>query len=300
MSPRTRKPRQSQDIERLSIYGEAGSPGADLHLEAMQARAEALAYSIRPHVHPGMLQLLFATDGICRATVDGAVLTLRAPCLASIPGGVAHCFDFGPEATGWILTVAHDHVLDAPLVRNEDNTTSLLREPQVVDLRPHPRQATLLGMLFEQLDDELRTQQRGQRAGIEYLLRLILLHHWRAIETRQDSRHDDRDRTLFYDFRELLEQNFARPWSIPEYARRLKCSPLRLNRVCRAFTGQTANGVILGRLGEESRRLLQFTTAPAAHIGARLGFHEPSYFARFFRRQNGVTPGEFRQGRKAP
>jgi AraC family transcriptional regulator, transcriptional activator of pobA len=300
MPPRIRKPRQSQDIERLTIYGEAGSPGADLHLEAMQARAEALAYTIRPHVHPGMLQLLFATGGVCKATVDGSVQTLHAPCLASIPGGVAHCFEFGPEARGWILTVAHDHVLDAPLVRNEDNITSLLREPQVVDLRPNPRQATVLEMLFVQLDEELRTQRRGQRAGIEYLLRLILLHHWRAIETRQDSRHNDRDRSLFYDFRALLEQNFARQWSIPEYARRLKCSPLRLNRVCRVFTGQTANGVILRRLGEESRRLLLFTTAPAAHIGARLGFQEPSYFARFFRRQNGVTPGEFRQGRKAP
>jgi AraC-like DNA-binding protein len=38
-----------------------------------------------------------------------------------------------------------------------------------------------------------------------------------------------------------------------------------------------------------------FTTAPAAHIAARLGFPEPSYFTRFFRRQNGMTPGDFRQ-----
>ena len=300
VAPRTRKPRPDQEIQRLAIYGETLAPGSkgaapDLHLEAMQARAEALAYTVRPHVHPGMLQLLFASGGVCKATIDGVAHTLVAPCLASIPGGIAHCFNFGPDAAGWILTVAHDHVLEAPLVRNEDSVTSLLRQPHIVELARHPEHEALLRMLFTQLDEELRSQRRGRRAGVEYFLRLILLQHWRAVETREDARHDDRDRRLFYDFRALLEENFSRHWTVPEYARRLKCTPQRLNGVCRAFTRQTANGVILGRLGEEARRLLVFTTAPAAHIAARLGFQEPSYFTRFFRRQNGLTPGEFRQ-----
>jgi AraC family transcriptional activator of pobA len=300
MPPRTRKPRQSLEIERQAIYGEARLPDSDLHLEAMQERAEVLAYTVRPHVHPGMLQLLFALGGVCKATIDGITHTLVSPCLVSIPGGIAHCFNFGPDAAGWILTVAHDHVLEAPLVRNEDNVTSLLRQPHLVDLAGLEQQEALLRTLFTQLDEELRMRRRGQRAGIEYFLRLILLQHWRAVETGQDARHDDRDRRLFYDFRALLEENFTRHWTVPEYSRRLKCSPLRLNRVCRAFTRQTANGVILGRLGEEARRLLVFTTAPAAHVGARLGFQEPSYFTRFFRRQTGVTPGEFRQRQTAP
>jgi AraC family transcriptional regulator, transcriptional activator of pobA len=295
MPPRIRRPQPAQEIERHAIYGKVGSPVSDLHLEAMQDRAEALAYTVRPHVHPGMLQLLFATGGVCKATIDGSIHTLVAPCLASIPGGVGHCFNFGPDAAGWILTVAHDHVLDAPLVRNEDSVTALLRQPHLVGLADYPRQAALLATLFSQLDEELRTEQRGRRAGVEYLLRLILLHYWRAVETRDEARHDDGDRRLFYDFRALLEQNLTLQWTVPEYARRLKCTPLRLNRVCRAFTRQTANAVILARLGEEARRLLVFTTAPAAHIGARLGFQEPSYFTRFFRRQTGMTPGAFRE-----
>ena len=80
MSPRRRNPQQDQEIQRLAIYGEAapsrpGQPALlDLHLEAMQARAEQLAYTVRPHVHPGMLQLLFAGGGVCRATIDGDAL----------------------------------------------------------------------------------------------------------------------------------------------------------------------------------------------------------------------------------
>ena len=297
MPPRARRSRPAPDIERLPIYGDASAPPVQLHLEAMQARAEALAYTVRPHVHPGMLQLLFATDGVCRATLDGRTHTLVAPCLASIPGGTAHCFNFGPDAAGWILTVAHEQVLDAPLVRNEDTVTALLRAPHLVDLLDAPRQSALFETLFAQLDEELRSQRRGRRAGVEYLLRLILLHHWRAVETRGEARHADRERSLFYDFRALLEQHFTSHWTVPDYARRLRSTPQRLNRACRAITGQTANAVVLGRLGEEARRLLLFTTAPAAHIGTRLGFQEPSYFTRFFRRLNGMTPGEFRRRR---
>ncbi len=241
-----------------------------------------------------MLQLLFATGGVCRATIDGAAHTLVAPCLASIPGGVAHCFNFGPDAAGWILTVAHDHVLEAPLVRNEESVTSLLREPHVVDLSQNPPQAALLASLFAQLDEELRTDRRGRRAGIEYFLRLILLQHWRAVETREDARHDDRDRRLFYDFRALLEQNFNRHWTVPEYASELHLTESRLTDICRRFANRSPKRLIFDRQLREARRLLLFSDSTVSEIAWQLGFKDPAYFARFFNRLTGCSPSAYR------
>ena len=298
MCPRPRKPDADGGIQRLSIYGQAGTLAVDLHLEAMQARAAALDYTVKPHVHPDMLQVMLGLAGVCEATIDGVTHQVAAPCMVSIPGGTAHCFNFGDDARGWILTTSHQRVLAAPLARNEDNVTALLRQPHIVTLAAASPHVVLISALFRQLQEELHTDHGGQRAGIEYTLRLILLHHWRAVDhQQQQSRHSDRDRQLFYDFRALVEQHFQQQWPITEYTRRLKCSQPRLNQVCREFSGLTANGVILGRLGEEARRLLAFTTGPAAHIGYRLGFQEPSYFTRFFKRQTGMTPGAFRANR---
>jgi AraC family transcriptional activator of pobA len=273
----------------------------DLHIEELQSRASSLHYSIKPHAHRDMLQLFVSVSGRCVATIDGEVHRIAGPCAISIPGGMAHCFEFGPSAKGWILTIAHRRVIAAPLDRNDDNVAALLRGPHVA--RARRGSAYLRGMtaLLAMLHDEFHAARRGRRAALEHLASLVLLHHWREVEPhRAPGAHEDRDRRLFYEFRALVEQHHARQWSIADYARTLRCSQPRLNRVCRQLGGASANGIVLDRLCEEARRLLAFTTAPASGIGRQLGFQEPSYFARFFRTRTGMTPGEFRARRDVP
>jgi AraC-like DNA-binding protein len=45
----------------------------------------------------------------------------------------------------------------------------------------------------------------------------------------------------------------------------------------------------------EAKRLLAYTTLPIALIGDRLGFDDPTNFVKFFKREAGCTPGEFRR-----
>jgi len=300
MNPRSRTARTPADIRRVGIYGEPSAPaaGLDLHIEKLQARAQALDYSIKPHVHPDMLQLFVALSGKCVATIDGDAHQLCSPCVVSIPGGVVHCFEFNPGAKGWVLTVSHRRVIEAPLNRNDDNVASLLRQSHVLEVTRDSPYAEELTTLLHLLHQEFNAERTSRHTCLEYLLRLILIHHWRAVEhARPAASHADRDRRLFYDFRALVEQHYAEQWTIANYARALRCSQPRLNRVCRLLGNSTSNGIILGRLCEEARRLLTFTTAPAASIGYRLGFQEPSYFTRFFKKQTRQTPGEFRARR---
>jgi AraC-like DNA-binding protein len=44
-------------------------------------------------------------------------------------------------------------------------------------------------------------------------------------------------------------------------------------------------------------RALVFTGQPIHEVSYDLGFADPSHFARFFRKQTGMTPQEFREGR---
>jgi AraC family transcriptional activator of pobA len=290
-------PRNVPVIQHTGIYRDpttmAGMP--DLHVEPLQARAQALGYSVKPHVHQNLLQVFVSLEGRCMATIDGLVHRLEGPCTVSVPGGIAHCFEFGPDARGWILTVAHERVIAAPLNRNEDNVASLLRQPHVVKDHAGSAHVAAMAQLMELLYREFHAQRAGRQACLEYLLRLILVHQWREVEHWPPTGvHADRDRQLFYDFRALVEQHYAEQWPVAEYATALSCSQPRLNRVCRQFSGHTANRIVLERVCEEAKRLLAFTTAPAVSIGSRLGFQEPSYFTRFFKQRVHQTPGEFR------
>jgi AraC family transcriptional activator of pobA len=297
------KTRAKQQVAAMAhhagLYGDdAGPAGAlDLHVEELQARAQALGYAVKPHMHPNLLQLFVALAGRCIATIDGQVHQLAAPCMVSIPGGIAHCFEFGADARGWILTVAHERVIAAPLNRNADNVASLLREPQIVESARGSPQAQGMASLMGLLHQEFHAGHTGREACLEYLLRLILVHHWREAEhSRPAGIHADRDRKLFYDFRALVELHYPQHWTMTDYTAALRCSQPRLNRVCRQFSGRNANRIVLDRLCEEAKRLLTFTTAPATSIGNRLGFQEPSYFTRFFKQRVRKTPGEFRAG----
>jgi len=46
---------------------------------------------------------------------------------------------------------------------------------------------------------------------------------------------------------------------------------------------------------QEAKRLLLFTTASASEICYELGFKDPAYFNRFFSRQTGLSPGDYRR-----
>ena len=73
----------------------------------------------------------------------------------------------------------------------------------------------------------------------------------------------------------------------------------RLNRLCRTMAGSPAAELILERLMLEARRRLVYVAAPVSRIAYDLGYQDPAYFSRIFRRRVGMTPKAFRQQRQA-
>ena len=72
----------------------------------------------------------------------------------------------------------------------------------------------------------------------------------------------------------------------------------RLNDHIKRATGVTAGHMIRQRVVTEAKRQLVFTNQSIHEIAYDLAFSDPSHFARFFRKQTGKTPQEFReQGR---
>ncbi|MFT4233253.1 MAG: helix-turn-helix transcriptional regulator, partial [Leucobacter sp.] len=59
-------------------------------------------------------------------------------------------------------------------------------------------------------------------------------------------------------------------------------------------TGATPGSIIRRSIAREAQRLLSGTSSSAAQISSMLGFTEPSYFSRFFRREVGCSPSEYR------
>jgi AraC-like DNA-binding protein len=95
-------------------------------------------------------------------------------------------------------------------------------------------------------------------------------------------------------YREMVERDAPHRHHVAEYARELAVSAGHLSALCRRHLGRSAKEVIQDRLAAEARRVLLYSDESAARVGYALGFDDPSYFSRFFRRATGRSPSAFR------
>jgi AraC-like DNA-binding protein len=101
-------------------------------------------------------------------------------------------------------------------------------------------------------------------------------------------------------FHHELATSFSATRRVEDYAERLGVSVRTLTRACLVATGCSAKQVVDARVALEAKRLLACTDEPVAAVGRQLGFTEPTNFGRFFVRETGMTPGDFRASLGSP
>jgi len=101
-------------------------------------------------------------------------------------------------------------------------------------------------------------------------------------------------------FNRLVEENMRQQWSIVRYARELGTTPPTLTRACREVASMAPGQMVLERRLREAKRALSYTDASVSLISDDLGFTDPAYFARVFRRHTGKTASSYRRERFWP
>ena len=124
---------------------------------------------------------------------------------------------------------------------------------------------------------------------------IVLARHYAAAHRVASQRPTHR---VVSRFMELVERDASRHHRIADYAAELAVTPGHLSVLCTQFAGQGAKRLLHNTLVSRARRMLLYTDESAARIAASLGFEDPSYFSRFFRRETGQTPTAFRSSRR--
>jgi len=285
-------------VAAFGLYGEdAAAPGAEfLHIEDIRSRSSLYAWEIEAHTHRGLFQVVVLLDGGARVRLDDRTLELARPGAVAVPPAVVHGFQFRPGSHGYVLTVAEAVLFDGARADNRPLAEGLFLEACVVDLAPDPPLLGRVTALLEQLTAEFRWPQLGQPMMCEWLLRAVLLLLERRRAAAGGASGTERVRTeLFTRFRALVEEHHAEHWPVPRYANAQGITESRLNRVCRRLADRSAFEVAQDRLLLEARRRLIYIAAPVSLIAYELGFQDPGYFNRFFKKLTGTTPAAFRR-----
>ena len=126
------------------------------------------------------------------------------------------------------------------------------------------------------------------------LLQMFLLVN-RKITFIQNQSENKNNYLLFRNFEKLIEKNYTTIRMPKDYAKLLFVTPNHLNAICNQITGLSAGDIIRRRILLEAKRLLINSTQNINEIAWHLSFEDNSYFSKFFKKYEGITPEEFRK-----
>ena len=99
---------------------------------------------------------------------------------------------------------------------------------------------------------------------------------------------------------ELMETRFAEDLSLDGVAGELGVSPSHLSRLLGRQAGMGFADCLAGLRVERAKAFLASGRTSVKEASVMVGYRDPAYFARVFRRFCGMSPAEYRSGRGAP
>jgi AraC family transcriptional regulator, transcriptional activator of pobA len=169
--------------------------------------------------------------------------------------------------------------LDRPLVASAERI-----EPVVVELEA----------LFSALSRETADPGLGAPAMSALYLGLIVMHLWRGCADTEGDALDAAMPTA-QRFRQLVEMHYRDNWCVDEFCGALNVTRAHLHNACMRALGRPPQRLVHERLAVEARLRLRQSALPIEQVAYNLGFRDPAYFNRFFRRLTGVSPGAYRK-----
>ncbi|WP_410620521.1 AraC family transcriptional regulator [Amycolatopsis sp. cmx-8-4] len=237
-----------------------------------------------PHRHT-FHELVHVTGGTGTHVVDLARWPLRPPHLGVIAAGQVHHWAGVRGLSGHVVLFTDDFLLDYPADRE-----LLRRLGERPWLELDDRADADVTRLVAELEAEHR---RGADSVVRALLHVLVVRVGRLPGTPDAP--PVRAGAVAAEFARLTGRADLGLWSVHAHAERIGVTPGYLTDAVKAATGRTAAQLVREARIREAKRFLLRTDLTVRQVASRVGFADPAYFCRFFRRETGLSPGDFRR-----
>ncbi|WP_246792408.1 helix-turn-helix domain-containing protein [Burkholderia perseverans] len=291
-------PRKAGDKVRLTAV-----PKVRLYVEQREERdwfvhvghvTERGRWRTAPHAHPAYGQVIFVRNGRGLMNLEGRSIPFEGPCALLLPTECVHGLDYELDVDRWVVTVEVSYLTQVNAKLPE--LIALWSAPRMIPLAHGGQAGSALHELLRQLKQEVESNAVGHVCATEALLTMLLLTLVR--EGRLDRHEHDgpvrHDVRLVERFRQSIEAHYRRNLPLQQYASMLAVSPVQLRAACASAAGLSPTKLIHARIVTEAKRELIFGDMSVEQIAFWLGFADAAYFTRFFRREVGQAPSQFR------
>lgn len=241
--------------------------------------------------------IVYITRGSGTHVVDSRNYPMRPGTLFFIRPDQVHLWDYAAVPAGYAVSVAED------LLSANSQAAGVARDAELFDhlidagpLRLTAAQARVIRPAFEEMAAEYEAGRCDYSSVMHAYLHVLLARCHRLLQERGGEQPNPYPaRPLVRRFTDLVMHSGGRKQRVRDYSDCLGITPSHLAEAVREVTGRTPGQIIRAAQIAEARRLLRYTDKTIAQVADELGFNDAAYFGRFFKRETGLRPGEFRR-----
>ena len=249
------------------------------------------------HLHDYYSVFWIKSGEVVHAT-DFVEYTLKGNSILFVPPGIRHRMIMDKYCDGVTF------IFNEEFIRMNYDSNIPIREYEIFFNHTFKSLVTLTGeniptfeMIVGKLMREYNRHDKFSRSIVLNLLNVFFLEASRLYEEQnreEEVAPGDAPNSSIIGFKWLIDQHYREEKGVAFYAEKLNMQPSCLNHVTRRTAGITAGEMIRNRVITEVKRLLFSTDMSIKEIGIGMGFDDPAYFSRFFKKYTGASLSEFR------
>lgn len=240
-------------------------------------------------------EVLFIEEGAGTITLNENKMLISPQTIIFTSPGQVRCWEIEEEVRGYTLFFEKDFL---HLFFSDE---LFLYRFQYFHQYSHPTDMQVSEMSFKkclellyEIELEFRQLQNDSSHLIRSLLYQLLVILNRYYADVHNVQRDTYVHLDFYRFRSLLEKKFIEEHNVEAYSKMLTISSGFLNKICKQFSGLSAQQMIHYKLISEIKKQLSQNKS-IKEISYEFGFSDPSNFNRFFKKFTGTTPQQYRK-----
>lgn len=278
---------QKHNIEQFEIFPDAKAGIFVLNMDNREVGSHNIS---RPH-RDDHCQLMIALSGNFRLNIDFENVEFTGPALLFVSPEQVHYIMEVKNPHGWMFNI------DASLINEEllQIIENKIRNPLILQNGSafHQQLASLTALIENiQLNKSNHYTEKIMHSLVNGLLGIIAGEIVAISPIAKEK--ENRGVLIKEKFIKLLKEHFKN-WKQPaEYASALSISTSHLNDTVKSLTGGSVSTHIQAASIMEAKRLLYFTDGTVKEIAYKVGYDEPAYFGKLFKKITNLTPLEFR------
>lgn len=239
--------------------------------------------------------VLALKEGKGNHVIDFVPYKVGNSCVFIIRPGQVHQLELKASSTGYLLEFSMEFYH-----RNDRGTSQVLRQATATNSCKVPKVSFdkltyILDYIFQEYKDANVGYHEVIRAQLDIFFIEFLRNRQQSSPTASTNSYEQE---RLDEFQQLIEKHVAEKKQVSDYTDMLNLSGYQLSAITKSILGKTPSELLTEYIILESKRLLLATTDQVNQIAWHLGYDDPSYFIRFFRKHTGSSPDAFRTNSK--